>query len=64
MVQSRQSLFALNYWCVYFLFEDEPRIARIRTAKARMMATFGLLAIAGISLDRLTGVVEGVDAIA
>ena len=36
------------------------QITRTKTAKARMIATVLLFAIAGMSLDTLTGVVEGV----
>ena len=44
--------------------DGRSRMTRIRTAKARIAPTVGLLIRAGIVLDASTGVVEGMDSIA
>ena len=50
--------------CYFFLDEGRSTITLTNTAKARIMLTVGLLAIAGMVLDASMGVVDGVDAIA
>jgi len=53
--------FALKHF--YFLSDDDPTMTRIRTAKARITLTVGLLIIEGIVLDASTCGVAGTDSI-
>lgn len=50
--------------CYFFLDEGRSTMTRTNTAKARIMLTVGLLAIAGMVLDASMGVDVGVVSIA